>query len=263
MTAPRGLGWLVDKADPRDKRSRDMLGAPMVAAKGRPDFRSIRGKRLLQGFSNACVSFAKARAIHMSMRLHGLDDPPYLSTRFDYAIARLQPYAGMAPEEVPALDDRGSYPRESLQATRKVGFLPDTADPFDEAGINVKPSPESVMSAFTQRGLTYYRIDEDGRARTALVETGMLKGVTWIFGTYVDRAYTEHQGPEPIVDLDTSQLVGRHMHAILAVEPDRIIVDNWWGDWGYDDGMGAISRELFESAFVSDVYGIIAAPFYA
>lgn len=255
----RATGWLQDLRDPRDLGMTDLVRAPLVSVAPSADLSRARGKRLEQGLASACVSFAKARAIQMATELQGA--PTLISCLFDYHIARAQEWAGTRVEDRPPLHDRGSYPRVSMTATRHVGFIPEASMPYDDLAVNNAPGPDHFLEAFPLRSLTYYAIDETGPARIAAVQLALSRGFPIVFGMIVDQAFLDHQGAHPVMGIDLANVAGRHMMTALAVTDGLVLFDNWWGkDWGFDDGMGLMTNELFHSPMVGDIYAITAVP---
>lgn len=263
----RGLGCVRDSYDGRDKGVRALIehaaSSPAPCAIGKADMRRYRGERIEQGHAGACVSFAKARAIFMSMKIQGVENPPMISPLFDYRIARLQPYAGRPLAEIPPLEDAGSQPRLSMQATRRVGFVPWGAWAYDPDRVNEDPPPEVTDQSYDQRGFTFYRVDA-GPASGTSTALAIRAGYPTIFGMRVDRAFMNHRGSDPIRRVNDAEIVGGHMMAVLAVEDDgTILADNWWGDgWGFDDGLVRIAPEVFNGDHVFDRYAIRAVPVF-
>lgn len=260
----KGLGYRRDGFDARDLKTADLLAAPAAADLPIASLTRYRGPRIEQGGAGACVSFAKARAIHMSMKIQGDDGAPLMSPLFDYRIARLQPYAGRDLADIPPLQDEGSFPRLSMQATRRVGFVPWDAWAYRDDLVNLNPPPSVTDQAFDQRGFTYYRIDAEGHDAAESARLALLAGYPVIFGMHVDEAFMGHVGSEAIRTVNDAKIVGGHMMAVLAVEEDgTILADNWWGSgWGFDDGMVRIAPEVFGGAHVFDRYAIRAVPLF-
>lgn len=281
----RPKGYRPDHYDPRDLTTTHMMSRAPVALLPKPDQRKFRGARLEQGMAGSCVSFAKTRTINISHRLQGDMAAPCISPWFDYVNARRQEHTNLAPERQPPLQDVGSLPRLSMEASRKLGIVPWDVAPYptpdkpatDAAGhpvrlynttemarfINTQPNLSAYQSAYDQMGLLYYRIQENRQARIQAIIKALKAGFAVLFGMSVDKAYEDHTGSDPVSNIDPDNIAGGHMQAILQVEDseDVALVENWWGPfWGFDDGFCRMTTELLGSPYVSDVIAVQAVP---
>jgi len=258
LTVEPGLGWLKDPYDARDRTAAALFSLPATA----PNAGSLvlhRGPRIRQGGTSACVAFAGSRVIRMGLSIQGVIAAPLPSMRFGYGNARRQEWAGLDPDRVPAVEDRGSYPRLYLEAVRKLGFVPEHVCPFSEERVNAPISPLTYALSYDQRGLSYYRLEQGDVFDN--VGEAMKRGVPCMFAMTVDRAFLHHSSSKPIDTIDRKNLVGGHMMAALEWTPEAVLIDNWWGpDWGCDgEGWAWISRRCFEE-HARDVFGILAVP---
>lgn len=271
MTVERRLGYRVDTPDARDRAFEPLFGAPTVAV---PSLLDRRGKRLFQGRAGSCVAFSLTRAVFQShWAALGREPACYASPAFLYGVGRLQEWAGLPPAVPrPRIADEGMRPRLAMSAVRNVGIAPESAYPYTDAfasgdptTVNATPPPEAYEAAYDQRGLEYRRVLEIGSARVDAVAAALRAGQPVIFGMQVDMAFMGVRSMQPVDRVDLRQLVGGHMMSVQAVLDDGagdVLVDNWWHDWGGDDGMAVLSRGLFGSALVTDVYVVKAAPWY-
>lgn len=261
----RGLGWRDDTPanDPPLGAAFGGILRPRLAL-ATPDHRPWRGRRIMQRSASACVAFAIARAIHTSLRLQGHSaDTPIPSPAFTYNVGRRQEWAGLPPSKIPPLVDDGTRPRLGMEATRKLGFVPWDALPYDAAKVNDPLPPDVFREAFDQRHLDYFRVYDVREARVEAVKRALYAGFPVIFGMRVDRAFMAHEGSDPVLWVNNEEVVGGHMMSVLAVDDHGVLVDNWWdNDWGFDDGFAYLTHDLFGSLYVSDVYAIRAAPLY-
>ncbi len=239
-----------------------LLSVAPPAAQATPSMTRFRSHRLEQGWAGACASFAKIQAIHMSWEAQGHYDIEYPSPAFDYWIARRQEHAGKELDAIPLPEDVGSYPRLSLEASRKVGYVPWSEMPYHPSSVHIAPSTEQLQSAFARRGLLYYKIDAEGEARVVRMEIALRMGYPLFVGLQVDAAFMDHTGSGLVEGIDEAELQGGHAVTLLAIESDgHGLADNWWGDdWGFNDGMFRISRWLLGSHHISAVYAVQAAP---
>ena len=263
----RGCGWIVDRPDGRDRRVQELYGRAdtPVLPTGMGASVSLlqhRQGRMLQGSTESCVGFAFSRAVHVNLLARGVSGAELPAPLFLYYNGRIAEYAGLEPSEIPPLEDRGSRPRLVMQAARSHGYCKATDDPFDASLVNKRPPLRCYRRAVDQADLAFYRVSETGTARVEAVVRALRRGAGVLFGMRVDEAFLAHQGSEPVRGIG-EQTAGRHMMTVLEHRLGAVTVDNWWRDWGFDDGLGRIGDELFGSDEVSDVYAIHAASPYS
>lgn len=262
----RGLGYIPDRPDPRDKHVGEL-----VAVRGtryEPNQRPFRTTRLLQGRAGACFAFALARAIHTNLQLvHGAVEPPIPSPDFLYWNGRAQAYKdvpeALRPKKLP---DVGTRPREGMGAVRTLGFAAWADAPYDARDVGTRPPRDAYFGAYDQRALTYYRIDDSNRLRD--IERAMRVGASIIFCLQVDTAFLWNRG-EVIDRIDPGRVEGGHAVTLLDLTRGTVDFDNWWEDWGEpterweDDGIGRFSLDFVDtSPAVMDVYAVLSAPLY-
>jgi hypothetical protein len=265
---PIRLGWLVDPFDHRDHRSTDLVGAttrlgalPRVLATA--SMKHLRGPRIFQ-VGQSCVGFSLERAIYLCHRLQGISSPALASGLHIYTAARSQETIGVTPP--PRLEDRGCYPRLALRAIHDGGFLRREDWPERYSAINKRITPMATRAAFDQRGdrFAWFRIEEVGIERVRATRLALQAGWSVIRGIWVDKSYLEHRSSDPITSIDPNEIVGGHMQTVLEVlDDDTVVEDNWWEDWGFEDGFGRLSPGLYGSGYVSDVYAIKSVPPYS
>lgn len=266
MRSARGLGYLPDLPDARDRPLRDLVA--VRTAKMDANHRPYRRARLLQGGAGACFAFAAARAIHMSLLIQGQEDPPIPSPAYIYWNGRAQAYRNVPEVQRPrALDDMGTRPREGMQAIRALGFAPWDAAPYDPRDVRTRPPRDAYMRAYDQRGLTFYRVPNESRVNG--IATAMQVGATVILCMRVDEPFLWNEGA--VVDtIDEGRVVGGHAMAVLDLTRGTVDVDNWWDAWGpprevwAEGGIGALSFDLVNHhRAIIDVYAVLAAPTYS
>lgn len=221
---------------------------------------------MYQGAGQACVAFSLARAFYMSLRTQGVDSPPVPSTHFMYWNARRQEFAGQDPTTIPQPVDKGCFPRLAMMATQKLGFCASAVAPYNVMNINVSPPPCVYQKAFDQQGLQWYDIDTPGTSRSQVVAECLkvTPARPVVFGIPVDGAFEEVNSSEPIRSIDLNDIRGGHMLCVLEVLPNGdILFDNWWEDWGFNDGLGIMSAELFGSSIIRNVMAVLPVPTYS
>lgn len=264
----RGLGWVVDHHDARDRGIGELYGradAPVLpAGMGMSvSLLQYRPGHILQGPTQSCVGFAFSRAVYLNLAARGIAmHAEHPAPLFTYYNGRRAEYAGMDPADIPPLADTGSRPRLVMQASRSHGYCKASDYPWSPELVNRRPPLRCYRLAVDQSDLAFYRISDTGSARVEAVVRALRRGAGVLFGTRVDEAFLMHKGSEPVSQVG-SQTVGRHMMTVLEHRGGAVTVDNWWSDWGFDDGIGRIRDDLFGSSEIDDVYAIHAASPYS
>ena len=254
---------MQDPTDLRDYDFRDRLRAVGKTSAETPSLLPYRAGRLEQNGVSACVGFALARALHICLLADGYPSAPVPSPLFLYYNGRAAENAGEDVDAAPPVEDRGSYPRLVMQACRALGFCAAADWPFAHAQRNTRPKLRCYRRAYDQRALEFFRILSSGQDRIDEVKAALSNNWPVIFGMPVDKAFLQHRGSDPIMSLNPAEIVGGHMMTVVAWD-GAVMVDNWWGeDWGYGDGFGRISDDLFGSYVVGDIYVVKAAPLYS
>lgn len=258
MIPARSFGWKPDRPDPRDRKvSAARIG---YAPPGPVSLLPYRARRWYQDGVSSCVGHSLARNVHVSLLRQGFHDAPEPSPMFIYLNARLQEWAGEDVTKVPPLEDGGCYPRLAMKALQQVGFCKEEDWPFHPSNRTVYPPRKIYKRAYDQRLLEYERIDSTDEERIEDIRASLHNGWPVGIALLVDRPFTEHQGAEPIEEVDITRPVGGHMLSLLAHDgAGNSIVDNWWTDWGTSTGLGYLSDRLVCSAAVGDIYRVKAA----
>jgi hypothetical protein len=270
----RLFGWRQDVFDHRDWLTGDKMdggetrlgAAPRVGdlLTGKPSLLHLRGPRIEQ-HGQSCVGFTLKRALYISHRLQGIQNPVMASGLANYTIARRQEHRLVRP--LPALIDRGCRPRDAMNGVQAVGFVPETVWTDTPDHVQAQLTPKVTSAAYDQKGerLQWMRADASGWARVDAVREGTLKGWVAMFAILVDQPYADHVGSDAISSINPKNILGGHYQGVLAVEDDgTVLADNWWGpNWGFNDGMCRIHPALFGSGYVSDVILLKSAPAWA
>lgn len=257
----RALGWKRDWNDDRDFKFGEKFGE-----KAPPGVLSLLEHRLRgwdQRSTSSCVGFALARAIHVSWLVAGHSDAPEPSPAFLYANGRYAEQAGLNPDEATPIDDSGSYPRLVMQAAQRLGVCKVSDWPLDPSNPNRRPSLRAMRNAFDQSNLEYYRIDSSGPQRINDVRVALSKNYPVIFGMVVGDAFMRHDGDEPIDNV--GEPVGGHMMCALAHDDAGVLTfcNSWGPDFGFNDGLGRMTDNLFGSPLLGDVYAVVDVPYYS
>ena len=273
LVRTRGKGWLEDARRPEDQPIGALLATYRTARDaGAASVLRFRKRRMYQGRASACVAFALSRAIHTSLasQLEGETAPsaiPEPSPWHIYYNARMIQHAGKDPKTLPPPLDTGSYPRHAIEAVRRLGFAEWSFAPYNAMLVNERPPNCAFREAFDQSGLNWYVLDEHtGVSRSQIVAECLRAkpAIPVVFGMPVDQPLEDWKGPSPISSIDLSLKTGNHMLAVEEVRPNgEILFDNWWEDWGIEDGFGLMTPELFGSSLIRNVYAILPVPTYS
>ena len=270
----RAFGWREEDGVAGARSLRTTIGRPGFARGTKPSLRAHRVRRIYQGPYGACVAFAEVRAINVSHRAYGNAAAPMASPKHLYAIGRLQEYAGQPTELIPPLNmigDVGMYPGLALNACRNLGFCSWNDDPYGTpiekhsatgaafADINELVRPIVARNAFDQAGLSWYEIPFP-TGRMDAIEDCFAASMPVLFAMNVDAPFLEHRSSEPIKTI-SDETVGGHMMVGLEITREgHLLFDNWWDDWGFEDGFGVLHRDLVESFKFRNAVALRAAP---
>ena len=271
----RSFGWKEDQGIVEGAESLTaVIRRPGRARGTRPSLKHLRKQRLYQDGFGACVAFSEARGIHMSLLHQGVSDAPVPSPLHLYFNGRAQEYAGTDADKRPPLEDRGMYPSKALRATQQLGFVAWDDFPYGAplaqhnevnagfAHIWTEPPPKVDRLAFDQEGLRWFDIPPKGRMDA--IEDCYAQGLPVLLALDCDRPFCDIRSSEPIKSLDPNDKIGGHMLCGLEVTSDgHWLIDNWWEDWGFEDGFGILHRDLVESYAVRNVVALLPVPTYA
>lgn len=232
-----------------------------------PDLRPFDGPVVDQGAMGSCVAQAGADQLALFLRANMLT-PDWIrpSPLWGYAVGRLQEYAGLDPDALPAdaLDDVGTMPAHYLQAIRNVGFVRAEAWPYptDQATLTdegkmaalarQKPPADVVLRAYPQTGLEYAVYDGPASGRMAWIIDCLKHRLPVTFGHEVDDAYELNSG-DVVRTIDVANTLGGHDELIVAVNNrGNVIVKGSWGTGFGGFGYTEWTPALIESAACSD-----------
>lgn len=244
-------------------------GLPLLS---NPDLTQWNGPIADQGQAGSCVAFGGGRQLALFFRAFGLTtDWVFPSPRFLYALARLQEYAGLDPESVPALADVGSMPALYLQAVQNVGFVKweDFAYPTDPftlndpdamaALVNSKVPPDVVEEAYDQKGLEYAIYQGAPSATMDWIVQCLEARMAPTFGMLVDQNYMNNAGGV-IRKIDLNNVLGGHDQCIVAVNSrGNAVVAGSWGTGAGAHGFFELSPDVINNADVCSDFQIVKA----
>lgn len=237
-----------------------------------PDLRPFDGPVENQGQAGSCVGAAGADQIPLFLRANMLTpDWIRLSILWNYAVGRLQEYAGQDPDSLPAnaLDDVGTQPAHFLQAIRNLGFVLQADWPYpmdlatldDQAAmlriVGQSPPAEVVRKAYAQKDLQYAVFDGPASGRMAWIIDCLKHRLPVTFGHEVDDAYEGNTG-EVVSHVDVANSLGGHDELIVAVNSRGNVIVK--GSWTTDFGAGGYTEwtpALIESSAACSDFQIV------
>jgi hypothetical protein len=284
MSSRRRFGWRDDPALDAFEPIQTHLKLVKSWPVGEASILKYRGPRIWQGPAGSCLAMTQARLIHASHLAAG-HVAPFPSARQLYFNGRRQEYAGVDPNTLAPPVDRGMFLSKALLATRRLGFCPWDSDPYGAPiathsasnayrvydlvdtkrwgkvrRVNLKPPLSSHSEAYDQKGLQWFVLPryERSRALTESIRAGVMCGVAFTVG----KPFLDVRSSDPVTHEHLREPQGGHALAVLEVLANGdVVVDNWWEDWGYEDGFAILDRSLVESDEVKS-FGILPAPPY-
>jgi hypothetical protein len=245
----RQLGWLQNKADPRDYDF-DMLGLPEGPGGVQESLLDRKIPRLNQGSIPSCVGNAIANAIMIRERAVGFD-PEIPSRLYLYFNARRK---RQKPVRV-----TGTYIRDAMKMMTKVGVPDEVFWPYSTRKriVNKRPSWDAIMMAHSRRGGEYYTIQTYGNQRLKDIRIAIDNSLPVVFGTPVDSKFLQAEGPM-VVRRPTGDLVGGHAMVVTGYRKDPngewlFEVLNSWGDKWRNNGVVWLHESYFRWARTSDL----------
>lgn len=230
----RGLGWLEDVPDARDKPLDALLGA--LASSAPPASASVRSLFVVpkdQGGTSSCTGMAWPQAVRTDLLHRGVDCPE-LSGLFNY-------YAGRAETGRQKID-RGSTLRAAAKAIIRFGCAAESAWPFVAARVNKQPTFAAFRSAHDLRGLKgYFQID-GGDANS--VRRTIAAGHPVVGGWDIDRAFQQADGSK-VIEATSGAIIGGHAIMLESYEADGTfeILNSWGRSWA-KEGRARVSESF-------------------
>jgi C1A family cysteine protease len=271
-------GWIPDTPDARDYTRAHPAVRPFIERAGiageapplpaavdlTADFPSVFNQGAL---SSCTAATATALVSYFQRRAHGRDRTP--STLFVYKIAR---------NLLGLRGDTGALLRTAMQGLRLFGSVPEHRWPSEARNLDVEPTAFHYLYAANYKARAYYRLDEPGLDRPALllkVRTGLAARLPAMFGLFlfpslsfaVDGAIPmPHSGERPQLS-HALVAVGyddaREVRNLLGGPPSRgaLKVRNSWGPgWGAG-GYGWLPYDYVLQGYTSDWWSLIEADF--
>lgn len=256
----RGLGYLPDPPDPRDrhyslsKTLRQMPGEDWVGPL--PAEVSLRqylpkGAEYDQGPLGSCVANALGYCFIMLDEAAGRQHRP-LSRLFAYWHSRNQ--------HGDSSRDTGTHIRTCVRAVNKLGRPPERVWTYDVTKFDIKPPPNVLMAAHDHRKASYQRIEVSGLARRAEIKFSIASERPVVFGTLVSHDFVEYRQRTDQMRLWNeplpSEVAGGHAMAIVGYDEDGVeVVQSWGKGWGAE-GFGRLSWNYLCSHVTTDVWSI-------
>jgi hypothetical protein len=269
-----GFGWKEQAYVTHVRPLHEAISTPGRARGTKPSLLKYRGPRLFQGPFGACVAFTEVRGIYVSLGANG-HEQVMGSPKHAYAVGRQQEHAGQDTDQTPPLTDKGMFPGTALVALQRNGFCQWEDDPYGSSlaghnyenacktDINKKVTPRVAREAFDQSGLRWYDL-ELSTGRMDAIEDCFAAGMPVPLALHVDKRFLEHRSAEPIRHLNQGEIVGGHMMLGIEITSEgHLLVDNWWDDWGFDDGFGVLHRDLVNSSLVRNAVALLPSPTFA
>lgn len=164
-----------------------------------------------------------------------VDEGTYIRLAFD-VLSKF----GVCREDVPV--ELGGWPYEIDWATRKP------------KNLHALPSLRAMRAATGHRIHSYYRIDETGSDRIEAIIAALRAQHPVVFGTPVDRAFTQFSGSEPLAPPKGDTVGG---HAMMLCGYDRakgFLMHNSWGEsWG-QGGFAYLTEEYLAWGRTHDIW---------
>lgn len=231
----RGMGWIQDTPDARDRTAHALLGA----------LRNLPPEATLEMFvrrirnqheMSCCVGMAIAMAIDIRLKRMGYTTPEPAPLPI-YASAR---ELGLADENDPLIDE-GSSPRLAMKGVRELGVMAEADFPLDASNVNEKLMWGHRQKASQFRITAWYRITSEGMSRVADICNAIAQGYPVVFAAQIDQPFTVHTGRENVSVYNPALHRGGHYMCIVGYKTvnGRVIfriANSWgeaWGDFGY------------------------------
>ena len=277
MTLPYALGWQPELPDIRDwmvdthpEAKRLLLGkGPLFKGMATPGLMPLQALPSMVDLRGYCSPIENQGSLGSCTAQAGVGLVEYLERRalanhtdgsrlFVYKTTRnLLGWTG----------DTGAYMRTTLKALAKFGVCQERYWPYTISKFDEEPTAFCYAEAATARTLRYFRLDNDGRAGSAVLEllkTMLAVGMPVVFGFTVYN-FGNDKG-EFALPKSGDQVYGGH--AIMAVGFDdardvegavgALRIRNSWGThWG-EDGYGWLPYDYVSKRLSRDFWTIFA-----
>lgn len=197
--------------------------------------------------AGSCVGNATADSVEVLNSIEGLPKVQ-LSRLFIYTLCRNlmdTDYDGKGDID----RDEGTYIRLAFEVLSRFGVCrEDTPSerggwPYDLSKLHTLPSLKAMRSATGHRIHSYYRIDETGSDRIDAILEALRGNHPVVFGTQVDRAFTQLRDAGP-VGPPSGDTVGGHAMMLCGYDRTKgFLMHNSWGKgWG-DGGFAYLTED--------------------
>jgi len=170
--------------------------------------------------------------------------PVQVSRLFIYSMARsLMDDDGDGQGDIDK--DEGTYIRLCFEVLSRFGVCEESIWAYDESKVFVAPSIKALRRAVGRRIHSYYRIKQTGDDRLDAMVSALRAKHPVVFGTLVDQAFMQTNGPS-IVSPPTGATVGGHAMLCVGYVDGKFLVKNSWGKGWRDNGFCLFTPEYMK-----------------
>jgi hypothetical protein len=149
--------------------------------------------------------------------------------------------------------DEGTYIRLCFEILSRFGVCEETVWPYDEAKVYVAPSIKALRRATGRKIHSYYRIKSVGDDRLDAMVSALRAKHPIVFGTLIDQAFMQTNGPS-IISAPTGTTVGGHAMLVVGFVNGHFLVKNSWGKGWRDNGFCLFTPEYMKWASTWDLW---------
>lgn len=178
--------------------------------------------------------------------------PIQVSRLFIYSMAR-----GMMDDDGDGQGDinkdEGTYIRLCFEVLSRFGVCDEKVWPYDQTKVFVSPSIKAMRQAVGHRIHSYYRIKETGDDRLDAIVSALRAKHPVVFGTLVDNAFMQANGPS-VVGPPGGSTAGGHAMLCVGYVNGNFLVKNSWGKGWRDNGFVLLTPEYMKWANTWDLW---------
>lgn len=204
------------------------------------DMAPFRGPQVRQRNQGGCTGAGFRRAVQLFFKCRNMAVPD-VSDQALYTLGRLQDYAGMNPDSLPALTDTGADPVLVALAAGKVGVLfadewPGPGDPGHVvANRNVEPDETLLVPAYDRRGLHVYQITWARGQLQRTCQSLLAAGFPVMAAFAAEGVATVDPGDAVVMNLPPASQADHWVTLLSSGASNGLDLsygrwDNWWDD---------------------------------
>jgi len=239
----RGLGWTPAEPDLRDYRfTPSVLGSAAIVGPSEIDLQSLEPPIYNQRSNNDCVAEALTAAIYIIERRE-LGEARQSSRLFTYWNARRLHNAQWI--------DKGTSIRLACKVLNKLGAPDETYCPWttNELVVNRQPKWQAYMMAHPRSQLSYYRILDEGDARSEMICQALAAGYPVVFGAPITGDFCKDLGTDIIPrPRESAPLIGGHAMLLTGYRRHNgqlhFRCRNSWGTQWRDGGRAWLTEDF-------------------